>query len=221
MAWQKKGKGRRRGNRRRGRGRNPTTNIVRAPTGLPDRTFVKLKYVDSFNLSSTSTLALAYYHSSMFDPLNTMGGHQPLGYDEYTQFYQKGCVLGMQVTLSGQCQTGTPTVFMYAGTSSAAPANIVSILEKPYVKHKSLKDSGDSKFSFTSYYSSAKIHGINKSEVMDTQYQETLGVSNPPVSWDITFGAQDADLTSAHVTKGTITIIFYACLFDRKRLVQS
>lgn len=105
-------------------------NFVRGPSGLADKTMVKLKYCDSYNLASTSgSLASRQFMlNSVFDPDYTGGGHQPLYYDNYAALYQKYRVHAYKIKIS--CigiSTTVPTVVTWkTNDSSDVPANSFS-----------------------------------------------------------------------------------------------
>jgi len=66
---------------------------------LPARTVVTLKYADTVQLvdSIVGFSAQVLKVNSCFDPDDSIGGHQPLGHDEYTNFYQNYRVIKAEV----------------------------------------------------------------------------------------------------------------------------
>jgi len=73
------------------KGQSPTTY-----PGFPKNKIVKMTYVDyiPFDMSLTgSGYQYLYRANSIFDPQHATGGHQPLGADQWAQFYKKYMVL--------------------------------------------------------------------------------------------------------------------------------
>jgi hypothetical protein len=51
------------------------------------------------NVTSAGALGITYFRAiGMFDPTFAVGGHQPMGFDQYMAMYQKYTVLGSRIT---------------------------------------------------------------------------------------------------------------------------
>lgn len=84
---------------RRRRRNNPRRPIL---SGFPSKKLVKLRYVDTgVNLDAPSAgMAQTIYRAnSCFDPYQPTGGHQPMGYDQWSAIYEKYTVLGSKITM--------------------------------------------------------------------------------------------------------------------------
>lgn len=86
--------------------RTLTLTTVSAPRRSPKLGFapsvvVKLKYVDlkSYDAGQASSVFNTYRANSVFDPDLTGAGHQPHGFDQWSQFYGKWVVTHVKVTL--------------------------------------------------------------------------------------------------------------------------
>jgi len=70
-------------------------------TLVPDRTYVTLKYNEDLAIGVPAGGLMTNYLyrcNSIFDPNQTGTGHQPLGHDQYANFYKKYVVIGATLT---------------------------------------------------------------------------------------------------------------------------
>lgn len=69
------------------------------PSGMPFAKLATLRYSETVNLAGTAGILQRYAFSanSVYDPNNTGGGHQPMGYDQWTTLYNKYVVLGSKI----------------------------------------------------------------------------------------------------------------------------
>ena len=69
---------------------------------IPMRTFTTLKYAQDFELKIPAQAGLIdryqFRANSIFDPDYALGGHQPMGRDQYANFYQKYMVVSSTIT---------------------------------------------------------------------------------------------------------------------------
>jgi len=91
--------------------------------GLPAARTVTMRYVESFNIAST-TGSLATYEwgaNDLFDPNITGGGHQPYGFDQWVgTFYNKATVMKSQIH-AHVASNGVPILFgVYFARSTAS-----------------------------------------------------------------------------------------------------
>lgn len=73
--------------------------IPQVPSGMPNVRIIKLRYADTISITSTAG-ALGYHvyrANSLYDTDVTGVGHQPMGYDLWTQMYNHYCVLGAKI----------------------------------------------------------------------------------------------------------------------------
>lgn len=85
---------------RRKKNYNQITNISRSP--IAKRALLKLRYYEDIILPQPVVGAASNYFfrcNSLFDPNYTGIGHQPLGYDEFSQFYNHYTVLSAKATV--------------------------------------------------------------------------------------------------------------------------
>lgn len=70
-------------------------------TLIPDRTYVTLKYNEDISLGISAGGLMSNYLfrcNSIFDPNQSGVGHQPLGHDQYANFYKKYMVVASTIT---------------------------------------------------------------------------------------------------------------------------
>lgn len=71
--------------------------------GFPQKKVVRLRYVDTIKLTDTTTPNLTktypFSTNSAYDPDQTIGGHQPYGFDQWGLIYNHYKVLGSKMTL--------------------------------------------------------------------------------------------------------------------------
>lgn len=95
---------RRRRRRRRPYSRRRRYSRVPRPvlSGFPTKKLVKLRYVDTgINLDAPAGgMAYTVYRAnSVYDPYQLTGGHQPMGYDQWAEIYNKYTVIGSKCTM--------------------------------------------------------------------------------------------------------------------------
>jgi len=93
--------------------------LNRTSLGMP-RTFkTKLIYISEFVLDPTTTSVVQVFRANdLYDPDYTGAGHQPRGFDELCQFYQRFTVLGSKIQIKQvQMPGGTASSYepMYWG----------------------------------------------------------------------------------------------------------
>lgn len=85
-------------NRKRPRLQQQTRMVVPVGRGpVPQKTIITLRYQEAW-LSDGLTLDKRFNLNSLFSPVFS-GGHQPLGFDQYTTFYNRYRVTKVRVTL--------------------------------------------------------------------------------------------------------------------------
>lgn len=70
---------------------NNTANVLTMrSTGVDKRKFVRLKYADTINAQDVGGIGTYRFRlNGLFDPAVSLGGHQPYGYDQWSNFYGK------------------------------------------------------------------------------------------------------------------------------------
>lgn len=87
-----------------------------APSGMPTQRIAKLRYAEQTTITSTSGVldSIRFRANGIFDPNVDIGGHQPMGFDQWSTLFNHYVVLGSKLTMSivpfdaggGPCATG-------------------------------------------------------------------------------------------------------------------
>ena len=102
---------------------------------IPMRTKVCMKYSQDFELKipqvAGTTVSYLFRANSIFDPDYQLGGHQPMGRDQYENFYQKYVVVGSTITATfrntSNSQVTSDTNQQYiCGITTTTPNQIAS-----------------------------------------------------------------------------------------------
>lgn len=106
--------------RRRRNAPRRRTRLRMADSIVPPNKMVRLKYVEYITLNAPSATSARniFRANSCFDPNQTGIGHQPLGFDQWSIFYDHYTVVGSKCTAQ----------FMAQGSSSAIDSSIVGII---------------------------------------------------------------------------------------------
>lgn len=106
--------------RRYGRGR-PRRFAARSTQsysiGFPDYRTARFRYVDAVGLTVTAGVmsTFEYYCNGMYDPQVSVGGHQPMGYDQLFTFYNYAIVTGSKITVRFTCSDSSLSLPMVCG----------------------------------------------------------------------------------------------------------
>lgn len=157
---------------------------------LPSKLCVKLKYADDIQTVAAVIGSIVMRGNSAFDPDWSFGGHQPMGYDQITPFYNRYYVTSSAIEVIPYAVTGAsslaPIVTLYAGTSTSSLSQISDLLEQPGVRTLQLSDmnntarEGVHAFAIRAKASTYKMLGVKPSSDEDAQ---ALVTSNPNKMW--------------------------------------
>lgn len=102
--------------------------------GQPKSKVVKMRYADQIALNAGIGAAAFYTFraGSIFDPDYTGTGHQPMGHDQWAQFYNHYVVLGAKITVTFSNEdAGDPMIagVLLNDDTSLTSATVTSIIE--------------------------------------------------------------------------------------------
>jgi len=224
-AYRKKNTKRRRFRRRRGAFN--TVRIARSP--IARRTIVKMRYCDRLPiLPGTSGIATSYQYraNSAHDPDYTGIGHQPLGYDEWSTFYDRYTVLGSKITVtvvptgaSGSADTCICNLRVSEDTTTTG--NMTELTEQGDTRYTIVTDSDNNgKVTLRKKFSPKRFFGVNK--VMDNDDLSAPIGANPVKEAYYTFSiASLSTATSAAVVHCYVTIEYIVAFTSPKPIGQS
>lgn len=145
-------------------------------TGFPKSTCVKLRYVDATSINpGLGTLGTFNVNAnSCYAPLTAGGGHQPLGFDEWSTFYNHYVVIGSKITCHFTYSTSTTSstasslaVGVYLSDDSSVAASSFSELVEQGMSRYKIKPAnmqsiagGNSAPIVTCNYSAKKFYNV-------------------------------------------------------------
>jgi len=210
-----------------GRARNST--LVVMPNTLSDRTRVMLKYSSWTSITNTggSSNYDQFVGNGIFDPYYATGGEQPMGFDQWNNFYNKHVVTGSKIV----CKFGN--VGSTAGTQSAIVAitpvpnttavtadnYLETVRESKYTKWQLMNISDQA--TITHNMSTAKIFGKNKQQILAEDNFSGSASANPASQWLWQISTDALDGTSNVTMYCVIDIYYFIEFYDRKSLVGS
>lgn len=173
--------------------RKATQVIIRQPSGVPDRLYVKLVYREQLAFTqATGNLADNVYRgNSIFDPDLTGTGGQPLTFDQWSGFYASYTVLGSKIRVDSMLNGGAGIVNNMHGvcpnifSTAFGTADQERVEEQPYSKHRAItcQGAGIGRGTITSYMSSAKIWGVKRPAIQIEDGYSALISTNPVNGW--------------------------------------
>jgi len=169
---------------------------------IPNKVTVTLKYVQ-LNSSNGAVVDQVFNINSMFDPDRTGTGHQPLGFDQYSGFFNKYRVYKCKVTVQAvQTGTGTSVIGLLADNVTSAYAGMTNYLEQPgAIKKPVIQVSNPVYISRT--YDLWKVTGKEFKEYMSDDIYAATFAASPSENilahvgfWTVTGGTVATDVLS-------------------------
>jgi len=97
--------------RRNGKGKKRVgLSRVAQFSGFPSNKIVRMRYAERISMAPENVASFAFYNFSAnnaFDPNRSGTGHQPMGYDQWSGFYNHYVVVGSKITVKFIPQTPT------------------------------------------------------------------------------------------------------------------
>jgi len=204
--------------------------IARSVSQFPKSMRVKLKYQVSFNGSIPGGVAPQQYFwraNSVFDPDAALGGGQPTGFTQWSNFYEKYTVVKSNCRLrlldkdTGTTTTGTVTgLYGVALRDQTTPLTSIRQVTEDSQSTYSGYDSYHAAASLTQYFDASKHFGVNN--ILDNnQLQGTTGAtlgSNPiENAYFVTWAVQSPDSSATAQAFLWDVLITYDVIFTDPR----
>ena len=174
-----------RGRKRKYNPRNRiTSRKMSTLTGIPDSSLVKLKYTTFITLNSAVQAVHVFSGNSIFDPDRTGLGGQPLGHDQWANFYEKYSVGASKIKIQALNKSTIASTGNVLINLTPVDDNVSRAYDEwsayPYNKNKFIApvSAGQNGIYMNNYMSTRKINANN---IDDDVYQASFG-SNPPRS---------------------------------------
>lgn len=197
--------------------------INRGPSGVADRTFVKLHYRERITMTNTAGAYAENFFAAngCYDPNITGTGAQPTGFDQWMGFYNAYRVRGSKISVElanvgstnplASIETVIVPVNDAAGFSSMDSASASAYAKRVLYAVQN----GFPKL--TSYLSTKKFCGDKPD---DDSFTGTVS-SNPTELWYWQILSQPVDRSSGSVQYAYVDITYYVEFFDRRTLILS
>lgn len=209
------------------RGIDAGTCIVRAPSGMPDRLRVKLRYsqyISLVDLVGGVVVQNVFQGNSCYDPDTTGTGHQPYCYDQWSNLFRKYMVSGAQIKVSfNALTTNTKSVWVaiQAKTTSAPTTTVSAANERAYIRDAVLQPSGGkSQKNLSMYQSTKRMLGIPKLTTASPEFSALINAS-PGSGWWVDVMAGSVDTLTTFAVDCNVEIKYYVTFFDRNIPGQS
>lgn len=205
------------------RGKNSIYSIRNIGTVFPSVLTCKLKYSQTFNFTSTTTMAYNVYRANdLYDPDYSGTGHQPMGSDQLFTLYNRCLVYASSIEVRASCNTANQSALIGVvplSTFTAISGDIDLLGEKKNARTKVTNEGGPS--AYIKHYGSVKsIRGVNGLNTDDDTYVCT-NTASPALIWYWHVLAQNLDIATSTDVHGIVTIHYYCKFFSPKSLAQS
>lgn len=206
----------------------------RSLTGFPSSAKYHFRYADTLSLATTlggTPAKYSYSANSLFDPDTTGIGHQPLGYDQATVYYNKYMVLGSKITVKYALDNPTANyvspigIGVYISDDTFTPNSVVSMVEQGLGRWSVMSASNTRGTDFkqvSNTYSPKRFFKVK--DPMDNTIEYGALVSSSPANqafFSIWVGNLDAGVGDITNVTMLITIEYTAIFYEPKTLNQS
>ncbi len=162
-----------------------------------------------------------YYQTSLYDPRGSVGGHQPLYFDQLSAIYGRYRVLGVDynVSVSTAGPAGGTLYFMTAPTSTFETA-VETLEERPLVARAVYNGYGGQR-TLKGHVTPWQVLGVSRQRYMvDDQYAATVG-SNPAVMAYMVPYLYVGPAGGSASTEMRVEFVFHAEFFELLRVAGS
>lgn len=200
-----------------------STSIIRQPSGVPDRIFVKLVYSEDliFNQGSGTLGYNVYRGNSLFDPDLTGTGGQPYFFDQWAAFYQNYRVHGSAIRVIWNATGGTCVAIntmIAPACSSTAMGSSEILQEQPRCKTTTLRmgATGIGQAMQRHYSSTARQMGVKRMTVKTENDYAPLTSASPTSGWYWHIGNYERTGATMALT-AQVKLTYFAEFFYRAR----
>ena len=206
--------------------------IVKNPVnyiGFPKQQTVKMRYVSTFSLdlSAAAYQTHSFVCNSIFDPDAALGGHQPLGHDQWMAFYNHYTVLGAKcsVSLSGQQATNPTPVLcaIFVSDDLTSAFDPIKLAEQGRCRYKLLNGFNSiNTLQLSNFYSAKKFFNVKDVKDNETRIGASFG-SNPAEQAFFIIGAAtvDGSTLANQEIHAIVTIDYIVSMSEPMELPQS
>lgn len=179
---------------------------------MPDNMIVKLKYAQTalFTIVSGAPALQVFRANSIYDPDFNVGGHQPLGHDQWAGFYKKYVVIGLRVVARTEATNlansakGAQLKQVLVCNTEAAPSYALATYSEQQGAKTNLVSYNTGAKTISGYYSMNKYLGKSKQGYLDEDDNSAIFGTNPANEVYV----QHYVGTSDDTTNGSATVIY-------------
>lgn len=191
-------------------------------TVVPDKVILKMRYCQSIQRDLLLPIdEYVFRGNSLFDPDFTGGGTQPLGFDQWANFYSKYRVNGSKITVLAVNTSSANNMFISLIPSliSTGVTTTADAISTPYSRYSFMSVlSSQPKTVLKSYMTTGKLSGQNVR--YEDNYEAAMG-ANPVNVWYWIIDAQSNNGVSNLQYQIIVIITYYCTLFERIQFDQS
>lgn len=206
-----------------------TTVVVKGPNIVPDIYVVKLKYVNTTSLSSTSgAQGLNQYRANgPYECFFTGTTGQPSGFDQLAQLYGYYTVTGSRCKVKftgGSAQLGDDLVLVPTLVSSLAGGTTNDkLMQLPYAKrYIGNSNNGSQTAMIDNYITTAKIWGEEPETVIsDDTFSADTSSAVPATQWFWNLSYQSLNRSSTQTIYYIVEIDYYMRFYGRRQIYDA
>jgi len=200
-----------------------TVYVGRGP--VAKKTVVWLKYADNFS-STGAAIDKVYRLNSIFDPDHTGTGHQPLGRDQYVNFYNRYRVLKVRMKLhvaSAYVADAQPfIVTIVPDNATTAHTSVTQSAEQQGASTHSPTGGSPGSIVIKRSFDCRKITGVTSKEYQDDRFQALFSTSPAEdIMLHITATDYTGGVFAVNIIRFFIELSFQVEMFDPVPLGQS
>jgi hypothetical protein len=196
---------------------------------FPETLTLELPYADHLRLTpSTSVSYYLYRATDVFDPDYTGTGHQPLGFDQYMQFYNHFVVLEAHCTVhfiseSTEPASGAALVGLRLGASTTTYSTIQEFMEDPWSSWGYLQSSPFGHVKLERTFRSSDFYGLDRSTLVSSSTFWGSASASPAEEayFQVAVFSQNPGTTDCVTLPVFVQIHYTALLTEPKLLAQS
>ncbi len=195
--------------------------IVNNPTFgfISPRCLSTFKYNEVVDLSAATTVGAQYVFklNGMFDPNTTGTGHQPYGFDQMLNIYQRYCVIRAKYTII--VANSNDRMFVGAIAASTVTATVTNAAtynlaaESPYAIIKTINYNGGPPITITKSIATNLLLGVTEQQMMADDLFQGTTTTDPTNLTVLTLFWYNPSLVTVNTT-ANVSIQYEAILFD-------
>lgn len=207
--------------RRKYGGRGPSTTVIRGPSGIPDRMFVKLRHAATGSFAATTSLDYEVISGNNMTSSGMTG--QPYLFDQWMALYNRYLVYGAKLTVIF-CNTSAAqavNVWLGAFPSGTVVGTPELLWSMPYVRSAVLAQEGSARPKTLGMYQTArKVLGLRR---LGTDLYKYTGdaTAGPDEEWKFHVYGQATDEATGVTIRVIYKIKYYVMLHERKQQTGS